>query len=338
MKFDVVVGNPPYQEETKDTSDASVYNHFYDLAKEVSSRYCLITPARFLFNAGNTDKKWNAKMLSDESVKVSFYEADSSKVFVNTDIKGGVAVLYRDENMVFGPIGDFTPFPLLNTIVKKVVNDSTFESIQTQISLQQKFDLKKLYSAHPSLKDKIGSGGKEKRLTTSIFSTINVFSNEKQSVDDVEILGLIKNKRFVRYIPSKYLEPHGNTDLWKVALPKSNGSGEFGESLSNPQILGPNTGHTQSFISLGCFESKEHAENLLKFIKTKFARALLGALKVTQDNNPATWAKVPNLDFSEESNVNWGESIDCIDEQLFNMYGFSDEERAFIREKVRPME
>jgi len=58
MKFDVVVGNPPYQEETKDTSDTPVYPLFYDLAEQVASKYCLISPARFLFNAGKTPKQW----------------------------------------------------------------------------------------------------------------------------------------------------------------------------------------------------------------------------------------------------------------------------------------
>lgn len=336
MKFDVVVGNPPYQEETKDTSDKPVYNNFYDLAKEVSTRYCLVTPARFLFNAGSTDKKWNEKMLSDDKLRVAFYEQDSAKVFPNTDIQGGVAILYRDERRVLGPIGDFTKYPLLNDIVKKV---SSFgeDSIVGEIHLQQKFNLLELYKTHPQVKIKVGSNGKEKRLTTSIFSTLNIFTDSATSDSDVAILGLIKNKRIVKYVDSKFLEPHQNTYLWKVLIPKSNGSSGLGV-IGEPLVGEPNSGHTQSFISIGRFDSEEHAKNLLKYIKTKFARALLGALKVTQDNNPATWAKVPNLDFSEESNVNWGESIDCIDEQLFNMYGFSDEERAFIREKVRPME
>jgi len=89
MKFDAVVGNPPYQESREDTLDYAVYNFFYDLAEKVGSKYCLISPARFLFNAGSTDKNWNQKMLTDKHIKVAYFNQNSSAVFPNTDIKGG---------------------------------------------------------------------------------------------------------------------------------------------------------------------------------------------------------------------------------------------------------
>ena len=106
MKFDAVVGNPPYQESREDTRDDAIYHHFYNLAEEAGKQYCLISPARFLFNAGSTDKKWNQKMLNDEHLKVVFYEQKSAKVFPNTDIKGG-AVICRNVNRNFGKIGVF---------------------------------------------------------------------------------------------------------------------------------------------------------------------------------------------------------------------------------------
>lgn len=97
MKFDVVVGNPPYQEESQGTSkrDEPIYHLFYELAFKVGTEVSLISPARFLFNAGSTPKQWNQKMLNDPHVKVAYYEQKSGSVFPNTDIKGGVAVLYR---------------------------------------------------------------------------------------------------------------------------------------------------------------------------------------------------------------------------------------------------
>ena len=96
MKFDFVIGNPPYQETQEGTSDKPVYNDFMDAAYAVADRVELITPARFLFNAGKTPKVWNEKMLNDKHLKVLYYEQDSSKIFSNTDIKGGVAITYRD--------------------------------------------------------------------------------------------------------------------------------------------------------------------------------------------------------------------------------------------------
>lgn len=69
MKFDFVIGNPPYQEETNDTSDMPVYNFFMDGAYDLGDVCCFITPARFLFDAGKTPKSWNEKMLHDEHLK-----------------------------------------------------------------------------------------------------------------------------------------------------------------------------------------------------------------------------------------------------------------------------
>lgn len=90
--FDFVIGNPPYQVEAPgtSTSDKPVYNDFMDMAYRVSGTVELITPARFLFNAGATPKAWNEKMLNDRHLKVLAFEQDSSKVFENTDIKGGL--------------------------------------------------------------------------------------------------------------------------------------------------------------------------------------------------------------------------------------------------------
>ena len=89
MKFDYVIGNPPYQEDNDNNNrQKPVYNLFMEEAFKVSDVVELITPARFLFDAGKTPKVWNEKMLEDEHLKVEYYEQDSSKVFSNTDIKG----------------------------------------------------------------------------------------------------------------------------------------------------------------------------------------------------------------------------------------------------------
>lgn len=130
MKFDFVIGNPPYQETLENTSDKPVYNEFMNAAYETADAVELITPARFLFNAGKTSKAWNQKMLSDEYLKVLLYEPDSGKIFPNTDIKGGVAVTYRDTNKNVGAIGDFTPYQELNSILHKVKIEKIFDNLQ----------------------------------------------------------------------------------------------------------------------------------------------------------------------------------------------------------------
>ena len=120
MKIDAIIGNPPYQVTSEHTSDAPVYHLFIDLASLLAQRVSLLTPARYLFNAGKTPKDWNTKILNDEHFKVVDYWANSTDVFPTVDIKGGVAVMYRDSKLNFGKIGTFTAYKKLNIIANKV--------------------------------------------------------------------------------------------------------------------------------------------------------------------------------------------------------------------------
>ncbi len=326
MKFDVVIGNPPYQEETKDTSDKPIYNYFMSEAYKFADKVCFITPARFLFNAGKTPKKWNAKMLNDKHLKVAYYEQDSSNVFPNTDIKGGVAITYRDTQKNFGKIGTFTHFEELNSILRKVVNNS-FESIEPIVGVQLDYKFKKEFNI-----SQVG-------LKTNVFNKQkHLFTDSRVTDTQIAILGLNGRNRIYKYIEEEYFILPQNHQKWKVYLPTSNGSGAIGEVLSTPLIGEPLIGHTETFIGIGEFDNQEEAENLLKYIKTKFARTMLGTLKITQHNLASTWKNVPLQNFTNNSDIDWSQSIAQIDQQLYKKYGLSEKEIAFIEEKVRAME
>jgi len=132
MKFDYVIGNPPYQDNTIGDNDSfapPVYDKFIDAAYTIADKVELIHPARFLFNAGSTPKAWNKKMLSDEHLKILHCESSSKVIFPNTDIKGGVAISYHDNTKNFGEIGTFTMFDELNSIMKKVKSRNDFKSL-----------------------------------------------------------------------------------------------------------------------------------------------------------------------------------------------------------------
>ena len=338
VEFGAIVGNPPYQENSKDTSDKPIYPMFMDLSHYLSYLVCLITPARFLFNAGKTDKSWNLKMLNDKHLKVSKYIAKSTDTFPDVDIKGGLAITERNKTASFGAIDTFSAFPELNIILHKVKKSKDFVGLDKSVVLQNKFNLQKLYQDHPEFKNIIGSNGKEKRLTTPIFSQLSVFTDSKQTENDVQILGLIKNKREYKWINRNYLEEHKNLDYYKVIVPASNGTGAIGEILSTPLIGEPLIGVTQSFITIGTFDCYEEANAAYKYIKSRFARTMLGTLKITQHNHTETWANVPLQDFTSSSDIDWSKSIDDIDQQLYRKYGLNDEEIAFIEEKVQRME
>ncbi|MGN0756425.1 MAG: restriction endonuclease, partial [Treponema sp.] len=105
-----------------------------------------------------------------------------------------------------------------------------------------------------------------------------------------------------------------------------------------PIVGEPIVGSTTTFLSVGKFSTKEEAENCMKYIKTKFARAMLGTLKVTQDNPRETWANVPLQDFTPNSDIDWSQSIAQIDHQLYKKYNLSQAEIDFIEKNVKAME
>ncbi len=339
MKFDFVIGNPPYQEETVGTSDTPVYDRFMDASFVVSKKALLITPARFLFNAGKTPSAWNKKMLNDEHFKVLDYYPVSDKVFSNTDIKGGVAVTYRDETQKLGPIGVFTTYPELNSIYKKVTSNMEQGGLTDLFYMQNKFKLNTLYADYPQYKNIIGSEGKERRLTAAILYQLDVFTEAQEKDEDVAIIGVINNKRVKRYIDRKYLDlEKTNLNKWKVLVPKSNGSGVLGEVLSTPLIAEPTMGYTQTFLGIGAFDNESEAQAAYKYIISKFARTMLGVLKITQDNPPEKWKYVPLQDFTNHSDIDWTKSVHEIDLQLYDKYGLSADERNFIETHVKAMD
>ena len=337
-KFYAVIGNPPYQEEVEGTSDRPIFNYFMDAAYEVGEKVELITPARFLFNAGKTPKAWNKRMLNDPHLTVLDYEQSSSTVFANTDIKGGVAVTLYDVAREVGPIGVFSSFGELRSIQKKVIPFLSDGSLDQIMFLQNKFVLQELYADYPEAKEKISSDGKERRIVTSSFSKLSCFTEHQTSNDAVRILGLGEsNRRIYKWIERKYIEDNGDLDNYKVIVPKANGTGAIGEVLSTPLIGEPLIGYTQSFIGIGSVSTESEAEAILKYVKSKFARAMLGILKITQDNPPERWALVPLQDFTLASDINWSKSVSEIDQQLYAKYGLSNEEINFIESHVKEM-
>ena len=155
--------------------------------------------------------------------------------------------------------------------------------------------------------------------------------------DYIKIYGLINNNRCYKYVRRDYVNNFKTLDTYKVFVPQANGSGAIGEVLSSPIIGSPIIGCTETFLSVGCFSAEQEAKAVLKYIKTKFARALLGILKVTQNNPPAVWEYVPMQDFTSNSDIDWSQSVAEIDVQLYRKYGLSNEEIAFIETHVKEM-
>lgn len=343
MKFDVVIGNPPYQEKAKgdSTKDTPVYHHFYNLAGAISDRYCLISPGRFLFNAGSTDKSWNQQMLNDKHLIVKYYEADSNKVFSGTNIMGGVAVLYRDVNRDFGEIGTFSAHPVLFSILQKVssVRDESLCEIVTNRGQYRYSDI--IYQEHPELMKLVS----DRRIASNAFSKLKeMFTTEPPSntSEFIKIFGRDGNSRCYKWFRTIYMNAPENLYCYKIVVPKANGSAPIGDCsntpvIGSPEILEPGVGYTETFIGIGCFKDIVEAQNALKYIKSKFARVLLGILKTTQDNTSEKWRLIPLQDFTSTSDIDWSGDVRDIDLQLYEKYKLNTKEVEFIESAVRAL-
>ena len=341
MKFDAIVGNPPYQIMATGEANGSdpIYHLFIDAACKLGEKVSFIHPARFLFNAGKTPKDWNEKMLNDEHYKVVQYWANSGDVFPTVDIKGGVAVTYWDKNKTFAKIGTFVAYDELRTILKKVLesNFKTFADLVYTRTLYRFTDV--LYKENPWAESRPSKGHLYDMSSNALDMFPELFFDEKPNdgKEYAKIYGLANKKRSYKWIKKSYVKIPDNFDFYKVLVPAANGSGAIGEVLSTPVIGQPVIGHTETFLSVGKFNTQEEAENCMKYIKTKFARAMLGTLKITQHNIQETWLNVPLQDFTTNSDIDWSKSVSEIDKQLYKKYGLSKDEIEFIESKVREM-
>lgn len=351
VKFDVVIGNPPYQERAIGDNKGftpPIYDKYLDLAYCLSDIAIMIHPARFLFNAGSTPKEWNKKMLESDCIKLITYESDASKIFPGTAITGGIAITEYNKNKRVLPIGIYVPYKELNSIRRKVVDCREFVSISTIISGRTPYLFTDVFHRDNPYAVELLSDGHMYDISSNAFSTLqSVFLRVPpiNSNDYCRVLGRLNNDRAYCWIKKEYVRGRSPEyiNTWKVFLPKANGaSGTLGDEparlISKPVVGRPCDIATDTFICVGAFNNEESANSLYKYMNGKFARILLGILKVTQDNTADKWEYVPMQDFTCHSDIDWSKSIADIDKQLYAKYGLTPDEIAFIESKVEPME
>lgn len=347
MKFNAVVGNPPYQIVNKGNGNGSepIYHLFIDIAKKLGDIATLIHPARFLFNVGKTPKEWNQNMLNDPHFKIIDYWVDSSFIFPGVEINGGIAVSLWNKNISYGKIGFFSAFKELHSILAKVSSKNEM-SFSTIVGPRELYSLtNSLYDENPSM-DGRQSKGHKYSLGANIFNVFpELFYNEKpqDGKDYLQVYGRFENQRCYKWVRTSYITNADNLAKYKILISKADGAaGEIGSPipariLGKMEIAKPNVVYTDTFIGIGCFTTFVEAESCNKYIMSKFARTMLGTIKVTQDNSKELWTNVPLQDFTSNSDINWNKSIPEIDKQLYAKYHLTDEEIAFIEKMIKPI-
>ena len=352
MKFDVVIGNPPYQENDNGVRDdgsvnasaSPIYQYFVNSAKRISHKQCFVIPSRWTSGAGKGLKKFSETMLADRSIKHFSLFTNSKDVFPDNDIKGGVCYFMRDkdytgeakieiktqegETSFLGYLdnsgsGVFIPWKELSDILEKVKKKEDLINSNFQ---------------------KIVSVLKPYGLSTDFFVSQKKYhlppvQIERKQETDLEIFGLLKAKRVSRFVSKDYPLPAEDNILhgWKVFLPYAYGCGAIGEEIPSPILGSPIQICTETYLQIGKFKTRNEAEACLKYIKTKFFRAMVGILKTTQHSTTA-FRLAPIQNFTSGSDINWTQPIPAIDHQLYKKYGLNEQEIRFIEEKVKEIE
>jgi hypothetical protein len=329
-KFDYVISNPPYQVPYADGTHKTIpiYPDFIEAGRSIAHTSIMIHPARFLSNAGETNKQWNKSVIESPEFSVLEHYHNSSDVFPTVDIKGGVAITMFEQGKLDGGYKDgYISTPLLTDIKKSVWTNNTNKGMSGYVSANSPF----------RYNDKALTGRTDIR-PTAFHNFAHLFSDVKRT-GDVSIVGLgEKSQRTSRYVALNIVRDNSLIKAYKVFVPKANGSGALGEIISAPMIGAPMVICTETFLTIGNFDNKTEAEHLLKYIKTKFSRVMLGILKVTQNNPRENWKFVPWQDFTSNSDIDWSKSITEIDKQLYKKYKLTAAQIKFIEASVQEMQ
>lgn len=331
MKFDAVVGNPPYQLSggSGGTNDAPIYQYFVSSAQKLQAEYTsLIIPSRW-FSGGreNLLAEFRHDMLADGGIKKMFVFSDSHDIFPSVEIKGGLCYYLSQDGYsgeceytlvkngtpttIMRNLNDFDVLirePLLANIVKKVMADNP-RTVSEIISGDTPFGI----PTNPK---------ESKKNPIAVYATPTDEHNTK-------LFHIENTKRKTEYVSRIAIKKNADAiDAEKVFIPKGYGAGEAfpHQILGIPEYGGSNSVCSQSYL-YAAFDSKNEAENFISYLKTKFFRALVLAVKISQDAMSKTYRFVPMQDFTKP----W------TDAELYKKYSLTDEEIAFIESMIKPM-
>jgi len=331
MKFDVIIGNPPYQLNDGGGTGSSampIYHKFIQQAKKLNPRFLtMIVPSRW-FSGGRGLDEFRDEMLNDNRIRVIHDFIDAADCFPGVEIKGGVCYfLWNRDNS-----GDCCVFthskgslsesqrPLLEKGSDTFIRQNEAISILRKVQRLNEVSFASLISANDPFGFDVRELNSYKRVKPEYelkhFSKSVEFYYNGWRKDGIGYIDKNKISKNVDWI-SKY----------KVLIPKAWGTGNMEKDWLNPFICKPNSCCTETYLVIGPFETKIRAENVLSYTQTRFFHFMLSMIKITQNAMKKVYSFVPMQDFSES----W------TDEKLYKKYGLTDDEIAFIDSMIRPM-
>ncbi len=341
MKFNAVVGNPPYQIEggSGGSNDAPIYQLFATFAENLKANcISLIMPSRW-FAAGreNLLGEFRSRMINNSSLEKLIVFSNATDIFTSVEIKGGICyylinnnyngkccyILHEDSSIIES-IRDLTTFdiiirnPQLAKIVQKIVKFKNAKYVDSIISNDTPFGI----SSNPK---------SSKKNPMKVYEDCNSHHNTK-------LYHIEKLVRKVGYVDRTYITKNSKyIDKWKVFVPGAGGSGNDPYVLGKPIVAPSNSVCSQSFL-FAAFDDDIQANNFKSYLLTKFFRALVSAIKISQSAPNRVYKFVPIQDFTNSSDIDWSKSIPAIDKQLYSKYGLTQDEIDFVENRIKPME
>lgn len=345
MKFNAIVGNPPYQltDGSGAAGDAAIpiYNRFIDIAKEIKPNYIsMIMPSKWMIG-GRGLQQFRKDMIEDKRIEKLFDYENDREVFPTSHIDGGVCYILWNKNYSGLVTYAYKPADGGQLVYERDLKNDTSSFIVRDFRRQgiiQKVTIKGAFS-------KLVSSTKPFGIRKDLFNMPERYPqanlSEESFDNSIKIYGVkgIKGgaKRRVGYITRETAQSNiAWIDTFKLFFTTSYSTG----AIEFPEIIVAKPGEicTETFIVIGPFDTEQEQQNCLKYTKTNLFKILLffgkGSMQVTQE----VFCYVPLQNFTAQSDIDWSKSISEIDQQLYTKYNLSEDEINFIEKMIKPME
>lgn len=348
MRFDVVIGNPPYQELDGSglCGGAALYDRFVNLGDSVARHIILIMPTRWMSDIPRgISNQWLKHMRNRSDYKKVVEYTDSSKVFKGVSIAGGVGIIYIDKKYE-GPASiDYVTNESIESRLGKlstlgyVIRNCTVASVVDKVSKVEGKD----YTVNKTLGKLIGSTrdfskSRGTGLSNYLESNWTGFSDVKTARNYIAFYTSDKLViKGIGFVCEEDLAP-GTLELakrFKCFISRSSGT-----YIKPPFIGGYDSCCSTKYVPVYGEEidDESKADSMIKYVRTRFANLLTSALKTTQHVNSQTFSLLPMQDFTSNSDIDWSQSISDIDQQLYRKYGLTQEEISYIERTIKLME
>ncbi|WP_338996766.1 Eco57I restriction-modification methylase domain-containing protein [Fusobacterium animalis] len=350
VKFGVVIGNPPYQVSDNNSGKGSakpIYNKFSNIALKLEPNFVSMIVPSVWFTGGKGLDKFRKDMLELKGLRHITNYITPQDIFPYVNLRGGVNYFlfdkeYKNEdnnievinikngeiiNILFRRkkidgidifIADNIAFNIIKKMLEKKYISSDIEEdtmLSKYVSVRNPFDFDTKFTLSELFKE----------TSNALITPIKIYAS-KGKIGYIEYNSIKKNKNWIK--------------KWKVIVPFANNIGtNLEDDNLNTIISEPNSISTETYLVIGADLDlkKNTANNIEKYLKTKFVRFLISIAKANQNGTRMTYRFIPLQDFTSSFDINWTKSVEEIDEQLFNKYNLSNEEREHIKKSIKDM-